>query len=87
MGITNLNKTAAYETWATITTTWGSDTRTWLDMTSIIDNQATVSPSLTNVSKTSSATIGIGPPFGPWIWLTYADAVSGSTFTNLSKPS
>jgi len=36
--MTNTSKVSFAELWSTITTTWASETRTWLDMSSLIDN-------------------------------------------------
>ena len=49
--ITNAVKASFGELWSTITTTWASETRTWLDTSSLIDNTSRPSASLTNVSK------------------------------------
>lgn len=49
--MTNLTKVSFAELWSTIPTTWASETRTWLDCASIIDNSAKPSTSITNVSK------------------------------------
>lgn len=38
--LTNASKVSFGETWATITTTWASEIRTWLDTISLIDNTA-----------------------------------------------
>ena len=36
----NTTRTNAAELWSTITTTWASETRTWLDCGSLMDNTA-----------------------------------------------
>lgn len=36
--VTNTSKVSFAELWSTITTTWASETRTWLDCASIIEN-------------------------------------------------
>src|SRR5574343_1513010 len=36
--VTNVTKVSFAELWSTITTTWASETRTWLDTGSIIEN-------------------------------------------------
>ena len=36
--VTNTTKVSFAELWSTITTTWASETRTWLDCSSLIDN-------------------------------------------------
>ena len=48
---TNSAKVASFETWATIATTWATETRIWLDCASVIDNAARTSSSITNVAK------------------------------------
>lgn len=49
--ITNITKVSFAELWSTITTTWASETRTWLDMSSLIDNNSKPTTSITNISK------------------------------------
>lgn len=36
--VTNATKVSFAELWSTITTTWASETRTWADCVSLIDN-------------------------------------------------
>jgi len=36
--VTNTSKVSFAELWSTITTTWANETRTWLDMGSLIEN-------------------------------------------------
>lgn len=40
--ITNSTKTSIGETWATITTDWASEDRTWLDVSQLINNYSPV---------------------------------------------
>lgn len=47
----NTLKVSFAELWSTITTTWASETRTWLDTGSLIDNRSKPSNSLTNIAK------------------------------------
>ena len=48
---TNTNKASIGETWATISTTYAAETRTWLAVSQLIGNTAKPSTSLTNESK------------------------------------
>lgn len=36
--VTNASRVSSAELWSTITTTWATETRTWLDTSSLIDN-------------------------------------------------
>lgn len=36
--VTNISRVKSYETWETVDTTWATETRTWLDMGSLMDN-------------------------------------------------
>lgn len=47
----NIAKVAFAELWSTIMTTWGSETRTWADCASLIDNVSKNSSSIVNTSK------------------------------------
>lgn len=47
----NSDKISGAETWATIPTTWASETRTWLDCVSLFDNSSKPSTSITNVTR------------------------------------
>ncbi len=49
--LTNTTKVSFGELWSTITTTWAAETRTWLDMISLIDNSSKPSTSITNSAK------------------------------------
>jgi hypothetical protein len=49
--ITNLTKASFAELWSTITTTWATETRTWLDTGSLFDNSAKPTNTITNLSK------------------------------------
>jgi len=47
----NTGKPAFAELWSTITTTWATETRTWQDMASIMDNTTKQSSSIVNTAK------------------------------------
>jgi len=49
--LTNSARIAGYETWATIATTWASETRTWLAMGTLFTNTTRQSSSMTNTAK------------------------------------
>jgi len=49
--LANADKVASFETWATIATTWASETRTWQDMASLMDGFTKASSSITNMAK------------------------------------
>jgi len=49
--IANATKINIGESWASITTTYASETRTWADMASLIDNVSRVTSSISNVAK------------------------------------
>lgn len=49
--LTNATKVSFAELWSTIATTWASETRTWADCISLIDNTTKPSTSITNVAK------------------------------------
>jgi hypothetical protein len=49
--VTNTAKVASFETWATIPTTWASETRTWDDCQSLFEGFAKPSSAMTNTSK------------------------------------
>lgn len=70
---TNADKVSSAELWSTITTTWASETRTWLDCVSLMDN----------VSKGTTGFLWSVTRF-PWTestpWLTEGG------MTNISKP-
>jgi hypothetical protein len=51
--LTNTTKASDAELWSTITTTYASETRSWLDMVSLIDNSSKPSTTITNGSKPS----------------------------------
>lgn len=51
--ITNTAGVSFSELWSTITTTWASETRTWLDTISLLDNISKPTTSITNVTKPS----------------------------------
>lgn len=39
------------ETWEAILTTWNTETRTWIDVSSLIDNTSKPATSITNIAK------------------------------------
>jgi len=47
----NTAKVVGYETWATITTTYASETRTWAATGTIFTNTLRPGSSLTNIAK------------------------------------
>ena len=49
--LANADRVSFAELWSTITTTWASETRTWQDTESIIDNISRTTSSLTNIAK------------------------------------
>jgi len=49
--MTNQTKINIGESWATILTTWASETRSWGDMASLIDNITKISSSITNIAR------------------------------------
>jgi len=49
--ITNTNKVSFAELWSTITTTWATETRTWIETGSLMDNTNKVTSSITNTPK------------------------------------
>lgn len=49
--LTNSSKVSFGETWGAIQTTWASETRTWADCISLIDNTSRTSSSITNIAK------------------------------------
>lgn len=49
--LTNATKVSSAELWSTITTTWASETRTWLETGSLVDNTSKPTTSITNVAK------------------------------------
>ena len=49
--LTNASKVSFGETWATIPSTWLSETRTWLATGSLFTNSSKPVTSFTNVSK------------------------------------
>lgn len=49
--LTNASKVFDYDTWTSIQTTWATETRTWAETISTMDNQTKVSASITNVNK------------------------------------
>jgi len=49
--LTNITKVSFGETWGAIETTWASETRTWLETISLMDNTTKQSSSITNIAK------------------------------------
>ena len=49
--MTNAAKIATGETWDSILTTWASETQTWADTASFVDNVSRATSSITNVAK------------------------------------
>jgi hypothetical protein len=47
----NATKTPTGETWGSILTTWATETQTWGDTASFIDNTTKISSSISNISK------------------------------------
>lgn len=50
-GMTNASKVSIGETWGTITTSWASETRTWLAISQLIGNTSKPTTSLVNQAK------------------------------------
>ena len=50
-GMTNVAKVFQGFTWATIQTTWATETETWLGVSQIIDNNAKPVTNITNQAK------------------------------------
>lgn len=71
--LTNTTKVSFAELWSTITTTWASETRTWLDMGSLFDN----------ISK---GTTGFLWSFNRFPWTETAPWLTDNGITNISKP-
>lgn len=51
--LANSSRPAQGETWASVLTTWATETRTWLDMGQLIDNISRPSTSITNLTRPS----------------------------------
>lgn len=49
--LTNVTKVSFAELWSTIDTTWASETRTWLETASLMDNISKPSNSINNSAK------------------------------------
>jgi len=49
----NTTKVASFETWASIPTTWATESRSWLDCVSLFDNGDKPTTAFTNVAKPS----------------------------------
>lgn len=49
--VVNTTKVSFAELWSTILTTWASETRTWDETGSLIDNTTRATSSMTNVAK------------------------------------
>lgn len=50
-GMTNASKASIGETWGTIASTWGNETRDWQTASQLITNKAKQSSSMTNIAK------------------------------------
>ena len=50
-GMTNSSKVSVGETWATVSTTWAGETRSWLQISQLFTNPSKPSTSITNESK------------------------------------
>lgn len=50
-GLTNFSKVSVGETWDTVTTSWATETRTWLQISQLIGNTSKPSTSITNQAK------------------------------------
>jgi hypothetical protein len=73
-GMTNKARAVGYETWASILTTWATETQTWLDMGSIY----------TNVVMSSTNPLWNARSF-PWT-LTAPWQSTNAGITNVNKP-
>lgn len=49
--LSNSSKVSVGETWATITTSWSSETRTWEAISQLFTNPSKITSTLTNTSK------------------------------------
>ncbi len=49
--VNNVSKVKDFETWATILTTWGTETRTWLETGSLLQNTSKPTGSINNTAK------------------------------------
>ena len=49
--MTNIDRIQSAELWSTITTTWATETRTWLEAGQLLRNISRVTSSMTNTSK------------------------------------
>ena len=49
--IVNTTRPSGAELWSTITTTWASETRTWIDCISLFDGFAKPTTTISNVAK------------------------------------
>lgn len=72
--LTNTTRIGGAELWSTITTTWASESRTWLDCASLMDN----------VSLSATDPLWSNRSF-PWLLTTPWGTVS-TGMTNISKP-
>lgn len=48
---TNISRVASAELWSTITSTWATETRTWLGTISLITDGSKPTTSITNIAK------------------------------------
>ena len=49
--LANTSKVSVGETWATITSSWASEVRTWLAVSQLVTNTARQTSSITNTAK------------------------------------
>jgi hypothetical protein len=49
--LSNVSKPFGGETWASILTTWATETQTWIEVSQIIDNISKPTTSITNIAK------------------------------------
>ena len=49
--LVNIDKVSIGETWGTIASTWGNETRDWQTASQLITNKAKQSSSMTNIAK------------------------------------
>jgi hypothetical protein len=84
MAITNVSKVSSGETWASITTTWATEPRTWLAASQLLDNVSRVSSSIINGLKSFNTLWD--DSFADWDGGFIAWDKSGDSITNTSKP-
>lgn len=82
----NQSKTTTGETWASILTTWASETKTWLGVGSFMTNNSTVSASITNVSRAFLLQWSVWDTQWEDNTILQWGQLSGDAMTNISKP-